>query len=86
VGAVLLWVWIAVVVIALVILVSAAVPLLGRLGGLQRAMRRMQLRQGEAIKLQEKAAVLERTVLEVQGRADEMQRKIATLSGGSDRT
>ena len=81
----LLWVWIAVVVVALVILLSAAVPLLGRLGGMQRAVRRLRLRQEEAGKLQEKAAVLERTVLGVQERADEMQRKIAALSPGSDR-
>jgi Sec-independent protein translocase protein TatA len=85
VGAVLLWVWIAVVVVALVILVAAALPLLRRLGGLGRAVRRLRLRQEEAMRLREKAAVLERTVLDVQGRADETQRKIAALGPGSRR-
>jgi heme exporter protein D len=85
VGAVLLWVWIAVVVVALVILIAVAAPLLGRLGGLRRAAVKLRRRQGEAMKLQEKAAVLERTVLEVQVKADELQRKIAAIAPGSGR-
>jgi hypothetical protein len=85
VGRVLLWVWIAVVVVALLILAAAAAPLLGRLGGLRRAAARLQRRQADAVRLQEKAAVLERTVLEVQGRAEELQRRIAAISGGSGR-
>ena len=63
---VLLWVWIAVVVVALIILLSAAVPLLGRLGKLRRAMRGLQIRLEAATKLQAKAEELQRRVLEVQ--------------------
>jgi hypothetical protein len=68
VAAVLLWVWIAVVVIALVILVASAAPLLGKLGGLRRAVSRLRLRQEQALKLQEKLLVLEETVAQVEAR------------------
>ena len=75
---VLLWVWIAVVVVALLILGFAAAPLLGRLGGLHRALTKLQWRQAEAVKLREKAAVLERTMAEV-------QTKIAAIAPASGR-
>jgi len=78
VTAVLLWVWIAVVVVALLILGFSAAPLLGRLGGLRRAVAKLQRRQAEAMRLREKAAVLERTVAEVQA-------KIAAIAPASDR-
>lgn len=81
----LLSVWIAVVVVALIILIVAAAKLLGRLGNLQRAGARLQRRQAEALKLQEKAAVLEETVLGVQARAEELQGKIAAIAPGSGR-
>jgi hypothetical protein len=68
VAAVLLWVWIAVVVIAVVILVASAAPLLGKLGGLRRAVSRLRLRQAEALALQEKLLVLQQTVEQVQAR------------------
>lgn len=64
----LLWVWIAVVVIALVILVASAAPLLGKLGGLRRAVSRLRLRQEQALKLQEKLLVLQETVAQVEAR------------------
>ena len=76
----LLWVWIAVVVVALVILVAAAVPLLGRLGGLRRAALRLQSRQADAVRLQERSLELERTVLEVQQRAEAVQAHVAGLT------
>ena len=64
----LLWVWIAVVVIAVVILVASAAPLLGKLGGLRRAVSRLRLRQEQALKLQEKLLVLQETVAQVEAR------------------
>jgi hypothetical protein len=76
---VLLWIWIAVVVVALIILVVAGVRLFGRLGGLQRAAR-LQRRQADAMKLQEAAGELEQTLLGVQERAEAMQERLAALS------
>jgi len=67
---VLLWVWIAVVVIALIVLAVPAVRLLSRLGGLSRAMAKAQRRAAEAEKLQVKLAELEQTVQAVQAHAE----------------
>lgn len=55
----LLWVWLAVVVFALIVLGAAAVRLLGRLGGLRRAVGRLGRRQAEAVRLQESLARLQ---------------------------
>ena len=77
-----LWVWIAVVVVALIIVGSVALPLLGRLAGLRRAALRLQRRQEEAIRLQQRAAVLEQTVLGVQERAEIMQGRLETIQAG----
>jgi uncharacterized protein YlxW (UPF0749 family) len=74
-----MWIWIAVVVAALIILGVAVVPLLGRLGGLQRAAVRLQRRQAEAARLQEGAAVLEQNVLRLQQRAEQMQARIEAI-------
>jgi len=82
---VLLWVWIAVVVIALIIMGSAVVALLGRLSGLRRAALRLQRRQEEAMKLQAGAAVLEQSVLGLQERAEIMQDRIETIQAGLGR-
>lgn len=81
----LLWVWIAVVVIALIIMGSAVVALLGRLSGLRRAALRLQRRQEEAMKLQAGAAVLEQSVLGLQERAEIMQDRIETIQAGLGR-
>ncbi|MDT4994288.1 MAG: hypothetical protein QOH97_4180 [Actinoplanes sp.] len=75
----MLWVWLAVVVVSLIILGSAALSLLGRLSVLQHAAVRLQRRQQEAAKLQEGAAVLERSVLALQQRAEVTQGRIATI-------
>ena len=63
-----MWIWIAVGVIAMVILGTAAGRLLGRLGALRRAAARLQRRQADALRLQEEAAVLEQTVAALQER------------------
>ena len=76
----LLSIWIAVVVLALLILGVAAARLFGRLGGLQRAAAKLQRRQAEAMRLQESAATLEQTVLGLQQRAETLQERLAALS------
>jgi hypothetical protein len=68
VGAVLMWIWIAVGVLALVILATAGGRLLGRLGALRRAADRLQQRQAEAMRLQQEAAVLKQSVAALQER------------------
>ena len=76
----LLWVWVAVVVVASIILIGAAVPLLGRLGGLRRAALALNRRLAEVTQLQAAAGELERTVAGVQERADAVQERLATLA------
>ena len=78
----LLWIWIAVVVIALIIMGSAVVSLLGRLSGLRRAAVRLQRRQSEAMKLQRGAEKLQHTVLGLQQRAELTQERIAAIKPG----
>ena len=79
-----MWIWIAVVVVALVILGVAGAKLLGRLDGLRRAAARLQRRQAEAVKLQESALELQVKVLEVQQRAEVVQEHVAQLAPGRD--
>ncbi|MDT5033298.1 MAG: hypothetical protein QOC94_3469 [Actinoplanes sp.] len=78
----MLWIWLAVVVVCLVILGSAALSLLGRLSVLQHAAVRLQRRQEEAAKLQEGVAELERSALALQQRAEVTQGRIATIQAG----
>jgi len=79
---VLIWVWVAVVVLALIIMGTAVMSVLGRLSELDRAARKLQARQAEAMKLQEGAAVLERSVLAVQERAELMQERVESIQAG----
>jgi hypothetical protein len=79
---VLIWVWVAVVVVGLIILGSAIMSVVGRLSGLRRAAVKLQRRQQEALKLQEGAAVLEQTVLGLQRRAEVMQDRVAVIQAG----
>lgn len=78
----LTWVWVAVVVLALIIMGTAVMSVLGRLSELDRAARKLQARQAEAMKLQEGAAVLERSVLAVQERAELMQERVESIQAG----
>ena len=66
----LLWVWLAVAVFALIVLVSAAVRLFGRVAVLRRAERRLRLRQAEALRLRDSLAKLQQTALVVQERVE----------------
>lgn len=77
-----MWIWIAAVVLGLAILVGVAVPLVGRLGGLQRAVLRLQRRQQEALSLQASVAELEQTMLGLQQRAEATQAGLAVIKAG----
>ncbi|MEU8818936.1 hypothetical protein [Actinoplanes sp. NPDC048796] len=55
-----MWIWIAVVVVALVILGFAGGRLLGPLGGLRRAVVKLQRRQAEVLELQKEVEALQR--------------------------
>ena len=81
-GAVVKWIVIGVVVLAVLVLIASIVPVLGRLSGLRRAAEKLQRRQGEALKLQEGAASLERSVLALQQRAETMQEHLAAIQSG----
>jgi ABC-type multidrug transport system fused ATPase/permease subunit len=85
VGGVLMWVWIAVVVIALVVLVAVAMKVLGRLHGLERAARRLQHRQQEALALQSNADQLQETILGLQERAERAQEAVAGIPAARSR-
>jgi biopolymer transport protein ExbB/TolQ len=78
------WIVIAVVVLALIILAAAVFSVLSRLAGLDRAARRLQRRQAEAMKLQRDAAVLEDSLAGLQERAEIMQAQLAVIKAGRD--
>ncbi|HET6483047.1 MAG TPA: hypothetical protein VFG35_23835 [Actinoplanes sp.] len=68
-----MWSWIAVVVVAVVVMGAVGVRLLGRLDGLRRAAVRLRRRQAEAAELRENALVLQETLLGVRQRAENLQ-------------
>lgn len=80
-----MWVWIAVVVIALFVLIFAASRLLGRLSGLRRAALKLQRRQEEALALQAGAERLQETMLGLQERAERAQDKVAEIQAARGR-
>lgn len=77
-----MWIWIAVVVVAVVIMGAAGAPLVGRLSGLQRAVGRLRRRQAEAMTLQQGAETLQQTVLGLQQRAEEVRLHVESLKPG----
>ncbi len=76
------WIAIAAVALALVVLTASVFSVLNRLNGLDRAARRLQLRQSEAMKLQQHAGVLEKSVAGLQRRAEIMQAQLAVIKAG----
>jgi Flp pilus assembly protein TadB len=76
------WIVIAVVVLALIILVAAVFSVLNKMTKLDRAARRLQRRQAEAMKLQQHAVVLEESVAGLQQRAETMQAQLAIIRAG----
>jgi hypothetical protein len=79
---VVLWIVLAAVLVGLIILVAVTVPLLGRLGALTRALRKLERRQQDALKLQAGAAELEQTVLGLQRRAEVAQERVTLIKVG----
>ncbi|MFI5935417.1 hypothetical protein [Actinoplanes sp. NPDC051494] len=77
-----LWIVIGVVVLALIILVVSVLSVLGRLSGLDRAMRRLLQRQEQATRLQADAEALQETILGLQKRAEVAQEQIAVIKAG----
>ncbi|RSM55620.1 hypothetical protein DMB66_35500 [Actinoplanes sp. ATCC 53533] len=76
------WIAIAVVVLALIVLTASVFSVLNRLNGLERAARRLERRQAEAMKLQQHAVVLEKTMAGLQRRAEVMQGQVAVIKAG----
>ena len=76
------WIAIAVVVLALIVLTASVFSVLNRLNGLERAARRLERRQVEAMRLQQHAVVLEETVAGLQQRAEVMQGQLAVIKAG----
>jgi uncharacterized protein YlxW (UPF0749 family) len=85
VGRVLMWVWIAVVVIALLVLIFAASRVLGRLPALRRAAGKLEKRRDEALVLQQSAERLQATVQGLQERAERAQEKVEEIKAGRGR-
>jgi uncharacterized protein YlxW (UPF0749 family) len=85
VGRVLMWVWIAVVVIALLVLIFAASRVIGRLPALRRAAGKLERRRDEALALQQSAERLQETVQGLQERAERAQEKVEEIKAGRGR-
>jgi hypothetical protein len=83
--AVLLWVWIAVGVVAVVVLAWTAGPLLFKLGTLRRTAVKLRRRQADVIQLSGDVAAVRRSAREVVGDLRETGRRIAALAPGSGR-
>lgn len=75
----LTWIVIAVIVVALFILGWAVTPLLGRLRRLDRATRRLQLRQEQATGLQAGAETLTASLAGLQERAAAAEQRLAVI-------
>lgn len=76
------WIVVAVVVVSLLILGAAVMSLLGRLTGLRRAVRRLLLRQEQALKLAKRAGVLTESIAALQERAESAQQQVAVIKAG----
>jgi hypothetical protein len=74
-----MWIVVAAVVVGVIVLVAAVAPVLGRLSGLRRAVTRLQRRQADAMRLRAAAAELEGSLVALQERADEAQRRVAVI-------
>ena len=76
------WIVIALVVLAVFVLVLAVAPLLGRLTGLRRAARRLQLRQEQGLRLQQQADVLQSSIAALQQRAELAAQQLEVIRAG----
>lgn len=75
------WIVVVVVVVAVLVGVLAVASVFGRLSGLRRAVRRLQLRQDEAVRLQQHAEVLQVTIAGLQERAAVAAGRVAAIRG-----
>jgi cell division protein FtsB len=73
------WIVIGVVLLGLVVLALAVRPVLGRLRGIEGALRRLRLRQEEAQVLQAQATELQERVAGLQRQAEEAQERLAVI-------
>jgi hypothetical protein len=74
-----MWIVVAAVVVGMIVLVAAVAPVLGRLSGLRRAVTKLQRRQADAMRLRAAGVELERSLVALQERADEAQRRLAVI-------
>ena len=74
-----MWIVVAAVVVGMIVLVAAVAPVLGRLPGLRRAVTKLQRRQADAMRLRAAGVELERSLVALQERADEAQRRLAVI-------
>ncbi|GAA2594376.1 hypothetical protein GCM10010435_86720 [Winogradskya consettensis] len=77
-----LWIVVAVVVLALIILGASVLSVMGRLSGLDRALRRLLLRQEQATRLQQGAEELQEKIEGLQKRAELAQEQVAVIKAG----
>jgi hypothetical protein len=78
------WIVAAVFVAALLILVLAVRPVLARLGGLRRAVTRLQQRQAQALALQEAAEALNERVVQLGEQVEAANRRRAATKARGD--
>lgn len=77
-----MWIALALIGLALLVLLLVARAVLGRLPRLHRAVRRMQLREEQVLRLQDRALTLQETVAGLEQRGLVAQQRLAARSGG----
>lgn len=76
------WIVIGVVVLGLVVLALSAGPVLGRLPELERAVRRLLLKQEQAERLQVAAEALQQRVETVAAQAEQAAGRVEAIKAG----
>jgi hypothetical protein len=82
---VIVWIVVGIVVASLVFLALAALPVLRRLPGLDRALRRLRRRVEQAQGLQARATDLERQVAATEASAQRVQEGLAAIQAQRQR-
>jgi len=77
---VVFWIVLGVVLLGLVVLVLTLGSVLGRLAGLQRATRRLLLRQEQAARVSVKGQALQERLLVLQRQAEVAEQRLAALA------
>ena len=76
------WIVIAVFVLALLVLVCCVAAVVGRLTGLRRAVRRVQLREEQAQGLQPRAASMQTAIEALRERAESAAQQVEVIRAG----